>query len=234
MFMVKQHQILLLEVTWRPLCNIFLIWAVEVGIEIQLYVLYELHIIILRGPLIISILWVSFHNLGCLNMTSTALSALKQLHFLSSKHKKWLIALKRISKVVRFLFQGKKNYCEIYWYTYFSLNCNQSNTSKIWGWFCIQGIPEQADVPPVAQLPASGQTVNLSTQATQPLAVPSGGPNSNPLDLFPQVRIGMKYKSISFEINEQNISHKEGKYIVLILWTRVFRVWAPMQVGGAP
>ncbi|XP_075493025.1 ubiquitin receptor RAD23c-like isoform X2 [Primulina tabacum] len=52
--------------------------------------------------------------------------------------------------------------------------------------YLYSGIPEQADVRPVAQTPASGQTLNPSTQATQPAAVPSGGPNSNPLDLFPQ------------------------------------------------
>ncbi|XP_073310587.1 ubiquitin receptor RAD23c-like isoform X2 [Primulina huaijiensis] len=52
--------------------------------------------------------------------------------------------------------------------------------------YLYSGIPEQADVRPVAQTPASGRTVNPSTLATQPAAVPSGGPNSNPLDLFPQ------------------------------------------------
>ncbi|KAI3462530.1 hypothetical protein Pfo_019193 [Paulownia fortunei] len=51
--------------------------------------------------------------------------------------------------------------------------------------YLYSGIPEQAEVPPVAQPPAGGQPVNPSTQATQPAAV-SGGPNANPLDLFPQ------------------------------------------------
>ena len=54
---------------------------------------------------------------------------------------------------------------------------------------CYQGIPEQAEVPPVAQAPSSGQGVNLPAQAQQPAqpAVPTSGPNANPLDLFPQV-----------------------------------------------
>ncbi|KAL3844868.1 hypothetical protein ACJIZ3_002271 [Penstemon smallii] len=51
--------------------------------------------------------------------------------------------------------------------------------------YLYSGIPEQAEVPPVAQPPAGGQPVNPSTQATQP-AVTSSGPNANPLDLFPQ------------------------------------------------
>lgn len=50
----------------------------------------------------------------------------------------------------------------------------------------IQGIPEQAEIPPAAPAPTSGQAVNPPVQAPQP-AVPSGGPNANPLDLFPQV-----------------------------------------------
>lgn len=50
----------------------------------------------------------------------------------------------------------------------------------------FQGIPEQADVPPVAQVPASGQAVNPPAQAPQ-LAARTSGPNANPLDLFPQV-----------------------------------------------
>ncbi|CAA2958762.1 ubiquitin receptor RAD23d-like [Olea europaea subsp. europaea] len=56
--------------------------------------------------------------------------------------------------------------------------------------YLYSGIPEQAEVPPagqppVAQPPASGQPMNSLTQATEP-AVPSSGPNANPLDLFPQ------------------------------------------------
>lgn len=54
-----------------------------------------------------------------------------------------------------------------------------------------QGIPEQADVPPVAPVPARGlganpPAINPPVQASQP-AAPAGGPNANPLDLFPQV-----------------------------------------------
>ncbi|XP_004233495.2 ubiquitin receptor RAD23d isoform X1 [Solanum lycopersicum] len=49
--------------------------------------------------------------------------------------------------------------------------------------YLYSGIPEQAEIPPVA--PASGQAVNPPVQASQP-AVPSSGPNANPLDLFPQ------------------------------------------------
>ncbi|KAL7101752.1 hypothetical protein ACP275_08G074100 [Erythranthe tilingii] len=51
--------------------------------------------------------------------------------------------------------------------------------------YLYSGIPEQAEVPPVAQPPAGGQPATIPVQDTQP-AVPSGGPNSNPLDLFPQ------------------------------------------------
>lgn len=54
-----------------------------------------------------------------------------------------------------------------------------------------QGIPEEAEVPPVARIPASVQpsnapAVNPPVQPSQP-AAPAGGPNANPLDLFPQV-----------------------------------------------
>ncbi|XP_057787165.1 ubiquitin receptor RAD23c-like [Salvia miltiorrhiza] len=51
--------------------------------------------------------------------------------------------------------------------------------------YLYSGIPEQAEIPPVAQPPAGGQPVNPSSQATPP-AVPPSGPNANPLDLFPQ------------------------------------------------
>lgn len=50
----------------------------------------------------------------------------------------------------------------------------------------LQGIPEQADVPPVARVPSSEQAVNPPALAPQP-APPASGPNANPLDLFPQV-----------------------------------------------
>lgn len=56
--------------------------------------------------------------------------------------------------------------------------------------YLYSGIPEQAEVPPVAQVPAGGQALNPPASAPQP--VPSSGPavgsgpNANPLDLFPQ------------------------------------------------
>ncbi|KAK4786372.1 hypothetical protein SAY86_003061 [Trapa natans] len=55
--------------------------------------------------------------------------------------------------------------------------------------YLYTGIPEQAEAPPVARVPVSGQDPNPPIQQTQPAhqpAVPSSGPNSNPLDLFPQ------------------------------------------------
>lgn len=59
--------------------------------------------------------------------------------------------------------------------------------------YLYSGIPEQAEVPPVARSPASAQAAIPPAQAAQPPAqpaqlapVPSGGPNANPLDLFPQ------------------------------------------------
>ena len=54
-----------------------------------------------------------------------------------------------------------------------------------------QGIPESAEAPPVSGTPPSGQTTSPPAQlppSTQPAAVPSSGPNANPLDLFPQVQ----------------------------------------------
>ncbi|KAL2247027.1 UNVERIFIED_CONTAM: Ubiquitin receptor RAD23d [Sesamum indicum] len=51
--------------------------------------------------------------------------------------------------------------------------------------YLYSGIPEQAEVNPVVQPPAGGQPVNPPAQATQ-AAAPAGGPNANPLDLFPQ------------------------------------------------
>lgn len=57
-----------------------------------------------------------------------------------------------------------------------------------------QGIPEQAEVPPVARVPASGPPANSPAQPpqpAQPAAIPSSGPNANPLDLFPQVVIAL-------------------------------------------
>ncbi|KAL6974967.1 Ubiquitin receptor RAD23d, partial [Sarracenia purpurea var. burkii] len=55
--------------------------------------------------------------------------------------------------------------------------------------YLYSGIPEQAEVPPVAQAPASGVAANSPAQPPQPAhpaPVPSSGPNANPLDLFPQ------------------------------------------------
>lgn len=57
--------------------------------------------------------------------------------------------------------------------------------------YLYSGIPEPAELPPAAGAsPVPGvQAVNPPAQppqATQPAAVPSSGPNANPLDLFPQ------------------------------------------------
>ncbi|GMN57087.1 hypothetical protein TIFTF001_026201 [Ficus carica] len=65
--------------------------------------------------------------------------------------------------------------------------------------YLYSGIPEQADVPPVAPVPARGlganpPAINPPVQASQPAAPAggpnanplAGGPNANPLDLFPQ------------------------------------------------
>ncbi|CAO2817255.1 unnamed protein product [Amaranthus hypochondriacus] len=59
--------------------------------------------------------------------------------------------------------------------------------------YLYSGIPEQAEVPPVARTPAvaagtgppGGQDGNPLSQPPQ-AAVPSSGPNASPLDLFPQ------------------------------------------------
>ncbi|XP_074308293.1 ubiquitin receptor RAD23c-like [Silene latifolia] len=55
--------------------------------------------------------------------------------------------------------------------------------------YLYSGIPEQAEVPPVARAPtatpAGGQAADLPTNVAQG-AVPSSGPNASPLDLFPQ------------------------------------------------
>ncbi|XP_015067228.1 ubiquitin receptor RAD23c isoform X2 [Solanum pennellii] len=60
--------------------------------------------------------------------------------------------------------------------------------------YLYSGIPEQTEIPPVARAPAapavtapaSGQAINPAAQDASQLAVPSSGPNANPLDLFPQ------------------------------------------------
>ncbi|GAB2216813.1 hypothetical protein Droror1_Dr00024593 [Drosera rotundifolia] len=54
--------------------------------------------------------------------------------------------------------------------------------------YLYTGIPEQAEVPPVARAPSSvpaAPVANLPAQTPQ-APVPSSGPNSSPLDLFPQ------------------------------------------------
>ncbi|CAJ2668852.1 unnamed protein product [Trifolium pratense] len=51
--------------------------------------------------------------------------------------------------------------------------------------YLYSGIPEQAEAPAVAASTNVGQAENPSVQAPQP-AVPTGGPNTNPLNLFPQ------------------------------------------------
>ncbi|KAE9454360.1 hypothetical protein C3L33_13736, partial [Rhododendron williamsianum] len=52
--------------------------------------------------------------------------------------------------------------------------------------YLYSGIPEHAEVPPVARAPVSGLAPNSPAQPQQPAPVPSSGPNANPLDLFPQ------------------------------------------------
>nr|XP_029117305.1 ubiquitin receptor RAD23c isoform X3 [Elaeis guineensis] len=54
--------------------------------------------------------------------------------------------------------------------------------------YLYSGILEHVEASPLAQAPASGQAASSPVQASQPVqsAVPSSGPNTNPLDLFPQ------------------------------------------------
>ncbi|KAI8527651.1 hypothetical protein RHMOL_Rhmol12G0092400 [Rhododendron molle] len=52
--------------------------------------------------------------------------------------------------------------------------------------YLYSGIPEHAEVPPVARAPVGGLAPNSPAQPQQPAPVPSSGPNANPLDLFPQ------------------------------------------------
>ncbi|KAG8384072.1 hypothetical protein BUALT_Bualt04G0080000 [Buddleja alternifolia] len=52
--------------------------------------------------------------------------------------------------------------------------------------YLYSGIPEQAEVAPVARPPAVSQPLTAPTQATPPAVPSGGGPNANPLDLFPQ------------------------------------------------
>ncbi|KAH9627263.1 hypothetical protein KSS87_017485 [Heliosperma pusillum] len=51
--------------------------------------------------------------------------------------------------------------------------------------YLYSGIPEQPVVPPPTQSGGAAQPV-VPQQPTQPAAVPSSGPNANPLNLFPQ------------------------------------------------
>ncbi|XP_020586963.1 ubiquitin receptor RAD23d-like isoform X2 [Phalaenopsis equestris] len=55
--------------------------------------------------------------------------------------------------------------------------------------YLYSGVPERAEAPPVARSPTGEQeAANRRVQAPQPVqpSVPSAGPNSNPLNLFPQ------------------------------------------------
>ncbi|PON41988.1 UV excision repair protein Rad [Parasponia andersonii] len=55
--------------------------------------------------------------------------------------------------------------------------------------YLYSGIPEQADIAPVARIPANAQATDLPSQplqSAQPAAAPSSVPNANPLNLFPQ------------------------------------------------
>ncbi|KAJ6324476.1 hypothetical protein OIU76_011723 [Salix suchowensis] len=54
--------------------------------------------------------------------------------------------------------------------------------------YLYTGIPEQAEAPPAARAPVSEQApaTQPRQQPAQPTTVPAGGPNANPLDLFPQ------------------------------------------------
>ncbi|GMH27511.1 hypothetical protein Nepgr_029354 [Nepenthes gracilis] len=52
--------------------------------------------------------------------------------------------------------------------------------------YLYSGIPEQADGPPLPRPPVTGQLTGSLSAATQQPHVPPGGPNANPLNLFPQ------------------------------------------------
>ncbi|XP_002516727.2 ubiquitin receptor RAD23d isoform X2 [Ricinus communis] len=52
--------------------------------------------------------------------------------------------------------------------------------------YLYSGIPEQPEVQPLPRAPSSGQAAIPSATAQEPAAPTSGGPNANPLDLFPQ------------------------------------------------
>ncbi|CAL0329466.1 unnamed protein product [Lupinus luteus] len=51
--------------------------------------------------------------------------------------------------------------------------------------YLYSGIPEQAEIPAVARSPTAGQGPDPSVPVPQP-AVSTGGPNTNPLNLFPE------------------------------------------------
>ncbi|KAK1357511.1 Ubiquitin receptor RAD23 [Heracleum sosnowskyi] len=51
--------------------------------------------------------------------------------------------------------------------------------------YLYSGIPEQVSAPAVTQQPTGGQAINPPSQAPQ-ATVPHGGPNADPLNLFPQ------------------------------------------------
>ncbi|WCJ25382.1 Rad23 UV excision repair protein family [Euphorbia peplus] len=57
--------------------------------------------------------------------------------------------------------------------------------------YLYSGIPEQAEVQPVPQVPVGRQAADLPALGEQPVAPTSIGPNANPLDLFPQGIPGM-------------------------------------------
>lgn len=79
----------------------------------------------------------------------------------------------------------------------------------------------------MAQPPTGGQPVNPSSQATQP-AVPPSGPNANPLDLFPQVRIRIILRNQLKKASEV-LNLKKDVYCLLFLGVRVFQIWVLMQ-----
>ncbi|KAF7827827.1 ubiquitin receptor RAD23c-like [Senna tora] len=52
--------------------------------------------------------------------------------------------------------------------------------------YLYSGIPEQAEVPPVARAANPPAPAPQAAQPAQPAPAPTSGPNANPLDLFPQ------------------------------------------------
>ncbi|KAG5532444.1 hypothetical protein RHGRI_026921 [Rhododendron griersonianum] len=87
--------------------------------------------------------------------------------------------------------------------------------------YTVSGIPEQAEVPPVAPAPASGIGANLPAQPPQSAPVPSSGPNANPLDLFPQGLPNMGTNAagagtLDFLRNSQQVCASLYMYIALL------------------